>query len=118
MTDEQWLANAPQGIRSVVTNAMAVEAAEKTKLIAQITANKANTFNPDWLKTQDVAFLRNLANIAAQPQQQPGPPMYLGAGGAPPMLNTGGSAVADEEPLTVPTMNFDAKEGEKLTAAK
>lgn len=109
-TDDDWLKKAPPGIRASITNAMAIEKTEKEKLIKVITSNKNNKFNPDYLLTQDIPFLTNVAAMAggeAAPQQTGPPPMWLT--GPAPVVNAAG-AKEDKEPLKVPTMNFDTDE--------
>jgi hypothetical protein len=107
LTNEAWLAAAPPGIRSVVQNAMAVEAQQKEILVKAITENKGNRFTPDWLKTQDVPYLQSLVALATagqtEQQYQQSPPMYLGASVPMPTANS----ASTEEPLPLPVMNFE-----------
>jgi hypothetical protein len=109
MNAQQWLISAPPEIRSAVQNAMTIENNEKKNLVDVIAANKSNKFNPDWLMTQELEFLRNIAAIAHNAEEDGGnPPMYLGAGVSDPTFNrTSANKVAEEDSLPPPVMNFD-----------
>lgn len=92
MTVEQWLQTLPPAIATMVTNSLARDEEEKTKLVVTITANKANMFTPEWLKAQDVNMLRAMAAIAGQQQVIVGNnlPNYSGQGGPPMFLPNAG----------------------------
>jgi len=66
-TLDEYLAEMPPEVASTVRNAMAVEEAEKARLIDVIQKKPNNEFKPEWLKTQDLLFLRNLAKIGDAP---------------------------------------------------
>jgi hypothetical protein len=67
-TLDEYLAEMPSEVASTVRNAMAVEEAEKARLIDVIQKKPNNEFKPEWLKTQDLPFLRNLAKIGDAPK--------------------------------------------------
>ena len=67
-TLDEYLAEMPPEVASTVRNAMAVEEAEKARLIDVIQKKPNNEFKPEWLKTQDLPFLRNLAKIGDAPK--------------------------------------------------
>jgi len=110
ITTEQYIAAAPAGIREVLTNSLATYEAEKAALIKAITANKANTFTPEFLATKDVAELRGLSALARTdaPVADATPAMFYGGAATPagaPVANAEG-----DEPLALPTINFGAAE--------
>ena len=67
-TLDEYLAEMPAEVASTVRNAMAVEEAEKVRLIDVIQKKPNNEFKPEWLKTQDLPFLRNLSKIGEGPK--------------------------------------------------
>ena len=131
----KFLETAPAGIRELLTNALAEQGAKKTAMINQIIANKSNRFTAEFLQTQNLEFVTNLAAMlpAQQPQapqaqvvapinngyQQPVPmtlpnaaPVYYGQQGyAPSPINNGqqlqhGSILANEAPVGLPVIDF------------
>jgi hypothetical protein len=101
------MAAAPPEVQAVMNRALAVESKVKDELIARITANKANRFNPEWLKQQSVDVLEGMAALVptANGQQTSAAQMFLGAGGPPPVANR-----TPQAPLVMPTMSF-SKQG-------
>lgn len=115
MTVQQHIATLPAEVAEVLTNSMAVLEGQKTELIDKITANENNTFTKAQLQGKQIGELQALAKLAgattnAQPTPHPGPqivPNYVGQGDAAPTGNT------KEEPLGLPTMNFELGETEE-----
>jgi hypothetical protein len=112
VTVDQYINNAPEGIRDMLQAGMVAHNQQRNELIATITANKANVFKEEDLKKRTLSDLFAIAQLArnAQQDQVPQqynylPPSYLGAAGAPPVVNSN----YDEEPLEVPVMNFAAE---------
>ena len=106
----QWLQVAPPAVQNLVHDALRTEATQKARLIAEITANRANQFTADWLATQSVQFLEGLANFARCSPPAPPPIVnYFGQQGyAPvPAIYAPGDDWDDGEIYTPPTMNFD-----------
>lgn len=109
LTDSEWLEKAPEGIRSVVQNAMRMEKAQKDKLIATITANKRNKFSKDALVGKPLEELELLAELAAnsdEESQSNRRPNYAGAANAP-TSNFSADDDNDRDFLPLPTMNFE-----------
>jgi hypothetical protein len=100
-TVEQYIANAPAGMRDMLAAGLAAHNAEKAKLVAAITANKRNLFSAAQLNAKDLAELKALAMLAQEPKQQsPAVPSYLG------MAEPAAVGNQAEEPLVAPTLNF------------
>lgn len=101
MSEKEWLASAPASVRRVVTNAMAMEKAQKDQLIAKIVANANNTFTEKFLETKDVEELTAIATLAGDNRSAP----TANYGVSVPM--TRNSANKKSEPLTIPTLNWE-----------
>ena len=101
-TTEEFIQEAPEGIREVLTNSMAVMQNEKSKLIAIITANKRNTFTEDMLASKSLEELSAIATLATEAEvEKPPTANYIGQG----LVQ---SATANtEEPLSLPVLNFE-----------
>jgi len=63
-TDEEYLNSMPPAFRKRWETLVHNEEAEKDRLIDIITKNEKSKFTPEWLKTQDVEMLQNLAVLA------------------------------------------------------
>lgn len=107
-TANEWLATAPPEIKSAVQNAMAIEKAERTKLVERLTANlqgDAKTKLTTRLQGKPLDELRDLAELLPTANtQEPdliSVPSFLGAGWA-------GGPVGNGEPelLDLPVMNW------------
>lgn len=108
LTTEQYIAQAPDGIRDVLINALATQEAQKAECIKTITANASNKFTKEWLATRPLAELQGMAALAAAPVANAAPmapvPMFAGQAtpAAAPVANASGSG----GPLLMPTMEF------------
>lgn len=108
LTTEQYIANAPDGIRDVLINALATQEAQKAECIKTITANASNKFTKEWLATRPLAELQGMAALAVAPVANAAPvapvPMFAGQAtpAAAPVANASGSG----GPLLMPTMEF------------
>lgn len=108
MSTEEYIANAPAGIRDVLTNALSAQEASKTELIATITANALNRFTPDFLATKGLGELQGIAALAAPApvanQAHTPIPMFQGAATLmAPVTNAGND---QDEGLSLPSMVF------------
>jgi len=101
MSDEEYITNAPAGIRDMLSDGLQSAAAERARLVGTITANKANTFSPEYLnaKTTTLSTLRSLAALAAPP------PVANYYGQATPASLTA-PPPATEAPYVMPTINW------------
>jgi len=105
VTMEQYVAAAPAEYRDVLQNGLVAHKAAKDTLIAQITANTANKFSPEFLATKGLAELQGLAALAARPEATVttgSMPMFTGAAtpASAPVINE------EEAPLVPPSLDF------------
>lgn len=110
VTAEQYVANAPAGIRDMLGSAMDMHNQERSRLIDTITQNDRNGFTKEDLQEKPMRELQMIANLAANaPKNSPRMPVqnntvdYSGLGGAR-VENKDGETT--EEPLAMPVMNF------------
>ena len=101
MSAEEYIANAPEGIRDMLATGLASYNAEKGRIINSITANKANTFTSEFLETKGMEELRAIAKLAVN--AAPKTNRYLGD--AAPMTN----AQAQIDMPIMPKMDFSKK---------
>ncbi len=121
-TVDDYINNAPPGMRPVLRAGLTAVQGEKKSLVATILANKRNRFTKERLEEmEDLDELRNLAALATDPavnNVNGNPPIggarYFGAEGATPINNAEGTTV-EQEVLTSPILNFDKapKHGKK-----
>lgn len=104
-TLKQYLDAAPAEVRSIVTNALKREAADKAAAIKVIVANKRNKFTAEYLKTKDLEELQALAEMFSEPVANHGVQRFIGANGAP-INNAGQPDEGADEVLETPTINF------------
>jgi hypothetical protein len=69
-TAEEYIDNAPAGVKAMLQNGMNSYAADKAKLIKLITANEKNTFTDKQLQAKELPELKNLASLAANTKKQ------------------------------------------------
>lgn len=117
LTAEQWLAAAPEEIRSVVANAMRHEQAQKQACVDVITGNSRNLFSKEQLMAMPLTSLVPLAALAGGSTTTAEAPNYLGAAGAPPTANAGREFDVNNDILPLPTMNWEVGAGD-LTKVK
>jgi len=107
ITNEEYINNAPPGVRDVLKRAMAAEQRAKDACIKTITGNANNPFTPEFLATKSVDELEGLAKLASGPVSNNTngtvslPPMYFGQ--ATPV---GNAALTTEAPLPLPEMSW------------
>lgn len=108
MTTEQYIANAPGAVQEVLVAGLNSYNAEKSRLIAEITANKANVFPKESLAQKSLGDLQGIAALAKSTAKAATPPATTMnfAGQAPVVIETTTNA---EEPLVAPSMDFSAK---------
>lgn len=110
MSVEDYVNNAPAGIRDVLTHGVRQLNTEKTRLSAIITANKSNQFTAAQLAEKPVSELTMLAALATSGMPTPATNRFstnwAGVGDvAAPTANTTGVPAAPK-PLPVPVMKF------------
>lgn len=103
-TAEQFIDNAPEGIRDMLQSGLAAHKAEKAAVIAKIVANERNPFSKEELEAKKLGELKNLATLGGEKKE--GKPSYAGQGEVTQVGNEG----EDEEPLVAPTINFEKKD--------
>lgn len=105
---QEYLTNnsLPPEIADILTEGLAARDSERDGLIKVITANKANIFNPEHLKTRPLAELRGMARLAGHGPLPQVVGNYAGAGAG---VVVGNSSEDEEEPLPVKRMDFTKK---------
>ncbi len=96
MTDEEWMAQAPEGVRNTLTHAQESEQREKKALIDRITTNVENSAKPEkvaFLAKKDVKELREIASFMPVGQNEPTQNYFYG-----------------QPPEQVPVENFDKED--------
>lgn len=116
-TVEEYIGNAPAGMRDVLQSMAVNHDAAKNRLIGTITANKANKFSKEYLQGMNLGDLQNLAALATPPDAPRQQALYSGnyAGQGDVVDNAQQTAVV-EVALPVPTMNFARTKKETVTA--
>lgn len=104
---DAWLRQAPPEIRTVVTNAMKRERAEKEKLVKTIVANENNVFTREFLSLKSTEELEGIVKLVGNRRAAP-TQSYVGAN-VPMTHNHRGGKKAASKPLVIPVMNFDTK---------
>ncbi len=104
---DAWLRQAPPEIRTVVTNAMKRERAEKDKLVKTIVANENNVFTREFLSLKSTEELEGIVKLVGNRRAAP-TQSYVGAN-VPMTHNHRGGKKAASKPLVIPVMNFDSK---------
>ena len=109
LTMVEYINAAPEGIRDVLTNSVAVHEAEKIKLVDSIVANKANKFTKEFLAGKSLNELQGIAALAGSPVTNTQPQMFYGGQATPAGQPTNNAAPVVQEALVMPTMNFAKK---------
>lgn len=104
---EEYIANAPAGMRDVLAASLRSHNAEKVKLIGAITANKANRFTKPQLMAKGLEELQALAALARStaPVEAPRQNNFAGLGDV-----SGGDELTEneeQEALPLPTINYE-----------
>lgn len=111
-TVQEYIANAPAELQHILNNGVAVFNQEREKHITTILANPNNALPKEVLEKLDINVLFNLAKLAEGTTKKDSgnlpAPNYLGLG---PVQNqgAGGGKEHKEEPMPVPTLNFEKK---------
>ncbi len=107
MTVDQYIANAPEGMRDMLKAGIAAHSAEKAKLVTRITANQRNPFTAEQLNAKGLDELKALAQLAEEPKAPATAGTVPHYGGmAEPAQVSNQDPSKSEEPLTAPVMNF------------
>lgn len=108
-TVEEYINNAPEGMRDVLLSGMASHEREKQVAIGQIMANKANPFSKEQLASKPLAELQGMAKLAASVVVEKKPTQnYAGQQDVTPIVSD-----VKEEPLVAPVMNFGQEQAKK-----
>jgi hypothetical protein len=105
ITVEDYVANAPEGIRDMLLSGLESHKKDRQALIDVVVGNERNTFASDVLDTKPISELKALAALASvevvENAEKP-LPNFAGAVGASvkPVAND------EDAPLQIPTMNF------------
>lgn len=106
VTVEQYIAQAPAGIRDMLNTGLMVHNAKKAEMVAKIKANKGNRFTDAQLEAKELGELQAILDLvaAAAPVQNkvPGAPAFLGLGEPAPTDNK-------VEALPLPSIDFGKK---------
>lgn len=102
MSLQDWMAQAPPEVQSVVANAQKVLKEERDALINRITANKSNKLTKEALEGMSMDLLRPIAESLA-------PTVTANWAGAAPATNSASAtqdSISQDDLLLVPTLNF------------
>ena len=110
MSFEQFLATAPAEYGNMLRNSLAEYNKTKADLVAELVANKANTFTQEYLSAKPVEELRGLVALAqaAQPVVNESVPVPMFVGQAVPAnLQRNDATPVEQRPLPTPRMVFE-----------
>ena len=100
---DEYVANAPEEIREMLSDGLQAHTAERNRLTGVITANESNQFEEAELKDMSLNHLRKLASVAAPKQQDDSlQQSYFGAQGTTTPANNS----ASQTPLGLPSLDF------------
>jgi len=102
VTVQDFIKSAPPQMQEVLNNSIAVYNEEKAKLIQVILANENNGFTKQELEAKHLNEIKNLARLAAKPEDQSQNRVLNYSGQAP--TRTDNSA---EEPMEIPVLSFN-----------
>ena len=106
-TVDEYVSNAPEDIQQVLRSSVNAYKATKNRVIDVLIANKKNTFTKEDLQRKDLSELRSLLALAGDVAKKGSDNPALNFEGQGNVLDN--EEITDEEPLEVPTMNFEAK---------
>jgi hypothetical protein len=107
MTVDEYIANAPEGMRDMLEAGLRAHAQQKVGLIEVITKNERNPFTKEQLENKSLVELEGLSKLAEVPEQPNVNTRATVYAGEPAPVGNGGK---DEEPLVAPVMNFGSDE--------
>ena len=99
---DDYIANAPLEIQSVLKSGLQTHNVEKTRMINIITKNENNTFKEDFLRTKDLEELTNIANLSQSKEEVAVNNRFNYSGQADP-ANVSNH---DQEPLAAPEQTY------------
>lgn len=105
VTVDEYIANAPEGMRDMLEAGLRAHARQKVGLIEVITKNERNPFTKEQLENKSLAELEGLAQLAEVPETPGTNARQTVYAGEPALVGNGEQG---EEPLVAPTMNFGA----------
>ena len=106
LTVEEYIANAPEGIRDMLKAGLAAHQRDRQDLIDVVVANEKNIFSEAQLNSKSIDELQGLAALAGveeEPVANAAAPSYAGAAAPAPVRN---AKDGEEQPLLIPTMNW------------
>jgi hypothetical protein len=107
-TAEEYVNNAPAEIRDMLQHGLQAHQAERSRLVTEITANKANVFPKEALNAKSIVELQGIAALARSSKPVANAAHSTPAfSGQAPVANA--AEPKSEEPLVAPTMNFEKK---------
>jgi len=104
ITVAEFIGNAPAEVQEVLNESLSMMNEEKSKIVAAILANEANSFTENELKTRPLGELRKIAQLMGAKSVPSGRPTNY-AGQAP----TPAENAEREEALEMPALNFDKR---------
>lgn len=114
MTNEEFIASAPPGMREMLGHGLQAYEQKKTTLVASIVANEKCSFSAEQLNGMDIDALEKIAALATPTVNAAPKPTYAGLADQflahnPVVANVQGlpnSSAVTEEPLEEPVFNF------------
>jgi len=110
LTVEEYIANAPEGIRDMLKAGLAAHQRDRQDLIDVVVANEKNIFSEAQLNTKSIDELHGLAALAGVDEVPVAnaavAPSYAGAAAPAPVRN---AKDGEEQPLLIPTMNWSGE---------
>jgi len=101
---QEYVQNAPPEIRDLLESGLASHQRDRDALIDVIVANENNIFEKQQLAEKSMSELKGIAALAAKEDKVPS---YAGAATPAPVGNNS----SEEQPLLIPTMNWEDSEG-------
>jgi hypothetical protein len=99
MTEEEYIQNAPAGLRDTLRSGMLMAKQQRKECIDAIIANESNTFTQEYLDGQPLEVLTALSKFIPKPKVDK-VPFYTGPGG-----NIQNDAKITHQPLGLPSMD-------------
>lgn len=100
MTEEEFIQNAPAGLRDTLRSGMLMAKQQKADCIKTITSNEKNSFTAEYLEAQPLEVLINMAKLIETPKPVKQPAFYTGPGS-----NIVNDAKPTHTPLGLPSMD-------------
>lgn len=105
-TPEEYIANAPAGMREVLQAGLDAYNQTRTGLVEAIVANESNKFNREYLETLSTDVLQGIVALAGGQPQPVAAGHYIGANGPAPLMTANSAKIPESEMLPHPQMDF------------